>query len=352
MKGLFITYDLDTQYGGGIISKRNYDELSRKFEVDVFICSTIKMNKLNILINALGCYDHGLTKAKVSEIINKLSNKNYDFIFLDSSLYGLLAKRIKNNFPRIKIITFYHNVEFLFSMKRIQSDGLQYLPLVPSAFINEQLSVKYSDIIIAISDRDRIQINRMYKRNADLIFPITIKDSYDDTNISKANSEIELAFIGSSFFPNRVGITWFVKNVMTKLPDVNLSIVGRGFENYMYLQRDNVKVLGTVDNVKDFYHKANAIVSPIFSGSGMKVKTAEALMMGKTIIGTKEAFIGYKKFNKTIFECKNSNDFIHNIRLLKTNQFFNQENRNYYLDSFSQKTNDLIMTEIERKLTT
>ena len=32
---------------------------------------------------------------------------------------------------------------------------------------------------------------------------------------------------------------------------------------------------------------------PIFEGSGMKLKTCEALMFGKNIIGTPEAFAGY-----------------------------------------------------------
>jgi len=36
------------------------------------------------------------------------------------------------------------------------------------------------------------------------------------------------------------------------------------------------------------------VILPIISGSGMKTKTAEALMYGKSIIGIKEAFEGYK----------------------------------------------------------
>ncbi len=35
------------------------------------------------------------------------------------------------------------------------------------------------------------------------------------------------------------------------------------------------------------------IISPIFVGGGMKVKTCEALMYGKNIIGTSESFEGY-----------------------------------------------------------
>lgn len=339
MKGLFITYDIDPHYGGGIISKRNFDVVSKAFCLDVFICSRMKMNKFQILVNSLSFYDHGLTKKIEKEILKCIKNTNYSFIFLDSSLYGILLKKIKAIFPSIKIITFFHNVELLFSIKRIKSDGVQYLPLFFSALINELKSIKYSDFIITISDRDKQYIDKIYKRTADLIFPITIPDLFDNVIKQEPNKQIELVFIGSNFFANRVGISWFVKHIMPKIPDVNLTIIGRGFENCTYLIRDNVKVLGTVNDTKGYYHNANAIISPIFSGSGMKVKTAEALMMGKTIIGTKEAFIGYKKLNNTIYECDNKNSFLYSISLLKKNHFYNDDNRNYYLDSFSDVTN-------------
>lgn len=42
----------------------------------------------------------------------------------------------------------------------------------------------------------------------------------------------------------------------------------------------------------------------------MKTKTAEALMYGKTIIGTKEAFEGYVLDEKAMKLCSNAQEFI------------------------------------------
>lgn len=43
----------------------------------------------------------------------------------------------------------------------------------------------------------------------------------------------------------------------------------------------------------EYIYNADFLIAPIFEGSGMKLKTAEALMYGKTVFGTTEAFEGY-----------------------------------------------------------
>jgi hypothetical protein len=45
-----------------------------------------------------------------------------------------------------------------------------------------------------------------------------------------------LLFVGSAFYANLEGITWFVKEVLPKI-DFNLAIVGRDFEKFkIYLK--------------------------------------------------------------------------------------------------------------------
>lgn len=71
-------------------------------------------------------------------------------------------------------------------------------------------------------------------------------------------------------------------------------IIGKGFRTLKNdLECDNVKVIGTVEDVSEYFYRADFVIAPIFEGSGMKLKTAEALMYGKTIFGTTEAFSGY-----------------------------------------------------------
>ena len=75
-----------------------------------------------------------------------------------------------------------------------------------------------------------------------------------------------------------------------------------------------VKVLGTVDSLDEYYLNADVVIAPIFSGGGMKVKTAEALSYGKTIFGTKEAFEGYEvDYDKIGGLCNTKEEFIEKI---------------------------------------
>lgn len=65
----------------------------------------------------------------------------------------------------------------------------------------------------------------------------------------------------------------------------------------------------------------------------MKVKTAEALMHGKTIVGTKEAFEGYETNTPGIFfECHDKNEFINAInKLLSQKHLYNADSRELFL---------------------
>jgi glycosyltransferase involved in cell wall biosynthesis len=89
--------------------------------------------------------------------------------------------------------------------------------------------------------------------------------------------------------------------------------VGRGFEAYRSeLEREGkVQVVGAVDHLADWYRNAHFVIAPIFDGSGMKTKVAEALMYGKKIIGTPEAFSGYDEdVNCAGFCCATADEFV------------------------------------------
>ena len=70
----------------------------------------------------------------------------------------------------------------------------------------------------------------------------------------------------------------------------------------------------------------------------MKTKIAESLMYGKYIVGLKEAFVGYEKFEKEIgFKCEDVNSFIKAINYLGNKKLFYYELklRKIYLQNFS-----------------
>ncbi len=145
-----------------------------------------------------------------------------------------------------------------------------------------------------------------------------MEDRFDTAKAEAAGKsddvEFNLLFVGSLFPPNQQGVTWFVDNVM---PYVNASftIVGKGFEKLKgVLDRKNVQVVGRVEHTDMYYYLADAVVGPILSGAGMKVKTAEALMYGKTLFATDEALEGYDvQDTQSVYRCNDTRQFIQAI---------------------------------------
>ena len=80
--------------------------------------------------------------------------------------------------------------------------------------------------------------------------------------------------------------------------------------SYQLHQTKKIEIHGFVEDLYTFYAKADCVIAPIFEGSGMKTKTTEALMWGKFIIGTKEAFCGFDITDDIGVCCENSEDFI------------------------------------------
>lgn len=50
--------------------------------------------------------------------------------------------------------------------------------------------------------------------------------------------------------------------------------------------------LGRVDHPSDFYDMVDCVLNPMTSGTGLKIKTIEALAYGRPVIGTDQAFAG------------------------------------------------------------
>ena len=73
--------------------------------------------------------------------------------------------------------------------------------------------------------------------------------------------------------------------VTGQMPDYRL-IIGGNICAYLdsYELPDNVVLKGRYDNPSEFYASGNIVINPIYSGTGLKIKTLEAIAHGKVII--------------------------------------------------------------------
>lgn len=344
---LYIGYEFcDGQNGGNVVRKAHYELLKEIYQdrLKTFLYQLDK-NKIKILKNYIFFSFNGQNKKLDKKIIKLIKDERIKKVILDSSLFGNLVKKIKKFFPDIKIITFFHNIEINYFRERIKIEGKSRYLLLPSVYFNEYLSVKYSDEIILLNKRDLVELNKNYRiLNQKIhIIPIYLKDRYKKIE-KEIETEYQYLFIGSAFFANLEGISWFIEEVLPNI-DGNLLILGNGMEilKDRYKETRKLKIIGRVKNIDEFYYKNNIIISPIFSGSGMKTKTIEAMMFNKKIVGTNEAFIGIEK---TICGIELANTKEEFIEVLKNNKNLKVETRKIFLMKYSFEKNKNKIKEI------
>ncbi|WP_035771359.1 glycosyltransferase [Butyrivibrio sp. FCS006] len=366
-KGLFIT-DKDIlneiQNGGARVGKRNLDYLCKCLgPSNVYIIQIAdNITASDLAIRQVGCLGKSFLRVSSvfeSVIANLSLRKSYllstekhilsyvksiindiDVVFMDSSLYGALARKIRQ-LRKIPIIIYMHNIEHDYSLRKVQLEGIKYLPAFFSSSYNERLVMKCSNYIICITERDSSRAEELYKIKPNLILPVTFKDEYKffaRKGVRERVHKKNILFIGSLFPPNYQGVTWFVENVMPKIPDIVLTIVGKGFETKKrQLERENVIVIGSVNDLTLYYQSFPIIVMPILCGDGMKVKTAEALMFGKIIVATDEALVGYDvSDSQDIFRCNTSEEFVSCLSELFQRSTFpvSETNRQLFLEKY------------------
>lgn len=325
--------------GGNEVTKRNLEILSEVYLVDEVLLE-FKVSPLIKLLDTLRCNSLNFNK-KIKEELKSLIKKNkYEFIWIDSSLYGNVAEFIKKIDKKIKIITFFHNVEYYYFLEKVKVEGIKNLIMLPYACLNEKKAVHNSDKVVTLNNRDTIKLEKKYGEKDNIIIPLTLKDKYKKLEEEKIiNEKPRALFVGSNFFANVQGIEWFIDNVLPEV-DIDLIIVGSGMEKLkaeFEEKNSKVRVLGFVEDIGIEYAKADFVIAPIFHGSGMKTKTTEALMFGKTIFGTTEAFEGFQlNFDKIGAVCDSKEMFIKKIRS-KNYIKFNAFSREEYINKYSQE---------------
>ena len=299
---MLVTSELQARFGGGreLLCNLNHEALTDicRDRLIVLELPRKRLQGFRELIGAFGGHIDGLSSALIAKALADIQAANISKVFVDGSNLGLIIKAIKMANPHVEISTFFHNVEARFFLGSLrQNKSLHALAVLIANYFAERKAVRYSDKIICLSDRDSRLLEKVYGRSATHVSPMALQDKLPEgfDRHGKLPHEKFALFVGGVFYANRVGITWFVNHVVPRI-GIKICIIGRGFEGLKHeLECDGkVEVIGAVDHLAEWYRNAQFVIAPIFDGSGMKTKVAEALMYGKKIVGTPEAFSGYE----------------------------------------------------------
>jgi glycosyltransferase involved in cell wall biosynthesis len=145
--------------------------------------------------------------------------------------------------------------------------------------------------LVAVSERDREDLA------AATATPVeTVPNGVAADELVPAGGEGEsdtLLFTGTlSHPPNAEGIAWFVQEAWPRVraarPQAKLLVVGRDpTPAVRRLGRvSGVEVVGPVPDVAPYFERARAVVAPLRSGGGTRLKILEALASGRALVST------------------------------------------------------------------
>lgn len=337
--------------GGGVINRRNIDMLGRLTREPIIFYVDGQGAKAQTgvvwkVFDRLRGVFGGLSSAYLREIGELVVAEQPDVVFLNQSLYGSVARLVKRLLPQTPVVTFFHNVEYLYfeseSRNSPRSLSLRFAKI--SSKKAERLAVQYSDYLVAMNSRDSRKLDELYGRGADFLLPTSFEDRGPvEYTVSDPKKPLELLFVGFNFFANVQGIEWFCREVMPQCHNARLTVVGRGMESERErLESFNVQVVGSVEDLSSYYATADMVVSPIFIGSGMKTKTAEALMYGLPLLATSEALEGYELDASLVgARCDTAQEFIERITYFAAHKgdlvALSNRSRQYFVESYAHQ---------------
>lgn len=148
------------------------------------------------------------------------------------------------------------------------------------------------DLVLTPSDRETEIVRTWGVRRAE-----TMTNTIDATAFERAPGAPEvrgrLAFVGTTHVDaNRDGLHWFMREVFPLIrrdePGVELDIVGGDPPSDIraFGEIDGVTVTGFVPDVRDYMAVATALVVPLRSGGGTRLKILEGLSYGVPTVST------------------------------------------------------------------
>lgn len=210
--------------------------------------------------------------------------------------YAILSSLIKNLSPDILTILDTHD-KFSYRNQRIRKSGGKgdWVSLTKS---QEAALLNRFDTIFSIQEAESEYFKKIVN-DQDKIHTVSIVEQACRDTFIENNNKLVIGFVGSNNSHNKEGLEVFLNShwlaLKKNFPEIELHIAGHkyaGFESWGAL---GVKFLGRIEDLGDFYDACSIIINPCMTGSGLKIKSVEALSYGKPLVTTPEGAEGLNK---------------------------------------------------------
>lgn len=150
-----------------------------------------------------------------------------------------------------------------------------------------------ADVVIAIQADEAKQFRNLVPERE--VVTVGIDYEVAASNLVDESYKNTVLVVGSNYPANISGIKAFCEHawplVCKKKPKAVLMVAGK-IGDAISTDIPQVRVLGWVDDLQTLYRQSAVVINPTMSGTGIKVKTVEALCNGKPLVATPNAVEG------------------------------------------------------------
>lgn len=223
--------------------------------------------------------------------LKEIAEKNsYSAIWINYAwMMGKMHQQLRSKFKHVICDT--HDVQFYRNSK--ETGWLEKLILSPKSERKSELKeLSKADLIIAISERDGNLLKEALPTKQ--VYTMAPAFGHLNTNITPRNlyTPLRFGFIGTKMEANLLALDYVFNNWWPSIhnysPDSELLIAGNicldpNIIRYSRL-RDEIKILGFVENLENYYKNIDVLLSPVMIKGGLNFKNVEAIVAGVNLI--------------------------------------------------------------------
>jgi glycosyltransferase involved in cell wall biosynthesis len=157
---------------------------------------------------------------------------------------------------------------------------------------DEHEALSRADVVIAIQETERGDFSGLLGGGVTVRTVGHIVDLHEPC--SPRAEGTDMLFVGTRWIANIKSINHFIQTtlplVRSRLPTARLVIAGN--VSGELVNAEGVVTLGEVDDLAEVYSMADVVVSPMLFGTGLKIKSIEALGRSKPVVMSSHAAVG------------------------------------------------------------
>lgn len=291
-----------------------YDPVFEKVDFHSFTID-IEVNVWDAFVNVFSNQSYNVSRFFDSDaekvLENVLREKEFDVVQFEGLFVVPYLDTVKQ-YSKAKLVYRAHHIEHDVWERLAQRERftprrtyLDFLARRLKAYEMDQINRFHQ--VFAISNPDRQKLLLMGCETRLDVFPVAL--DFEKYNIDTSKTSFPTLFhLGAmDWRPNKEGLEWFLDEIWPDIEELSgelrFYIAGKNMQKQFFdYDSDNLIVEGEVFDAVDFINSKAIMIVPLLSGSGMRVKIIEGMVMQKCIIATTMAADG--------IDCKHGRDIL------------------------------------------